>query len=193
MNLAQLPAEVWPLARWSALCAVLGGVGMLMACSGKISSSGAPEPEGPPLEAGPSADAALPDIVRDALPDELAADAAAPGDSSALRPKSGQAFCADDRDCESCDGNVCEVLACSAMTGAKSRACLRPCAGDPDCRNDELCLTDLLLRASCFPRCEWPFDCITGFDCVDRLGTGDYLCVPGEWAVKWGGALDAQN
>ena len=108
-------------------------------------------------------------------------------DANDTRTPSGRAFCDDDRDCVAleCGAAACDPLKCVAKLGARRKSCARLCGSHADCRADELCIADPTIDASCFPRCEWPADCITGFDCFDYFRTGDYLCVPAEWALGW--------
>jgi hypothetical protein len=87
--------------------------------------------------------------------------------------ETGTRFCEDTRECAG--------LECRTWSGSGVALCVRPCDTTGQCKEGELCLEAVALEPACVQRCEWPSDCLSGFDCFDWYRTGDYACVPALW------------
>jgi hypothetical protein len=80
----------------------------------------------------------------------------------------------------------CFGLDCYAPADLEAKVCVAACATDADCATNEVCLESADLKASCYPRCDTPFDCEYGFDCFDFANTQQMLvCFPTPWASLW--------
>jgi hypothetical protein len=86
-----------------------------------------------------------------------------------------------------CDNErYCFGLDCYAPADLEAKVCVAECATDADCPANEVCLESADLKASCYPRCDTPFDCEYGFDCFDFANTQQMLvCFPTPWASLW--------
>jgi hypothetical protein len=86
-----------------------------------------------------------------------------------------------------CDNELyCFGLDCYAPADLEAKVCVAACATDADCATNEVCLESADLSASCYPRCDTPFDCEYGFDCFDFANTQQLLvCFPTPWASLW--------
>jgi hypothetical protein len=88
---------------------------------------------------------------------------------------SGTLLCLDSRDCPG-------ELSCTAAVELMKLACLKACTTDDTCFPTQRCIGSQDVPASCFPTCEWPWDCSYQFDCVLPKNRTEYVCVPSQWA-----------
>ena len=106
-------------------------------------------------------------------------DAGAPSvDQTGRRIGSATRYCDNER--------YCFGLDCYAPADLEAKVCVAACTTDSDCAANEVCLESADLSASCYPRCDTPFDCEYGFDCFDFANTQQTLvCFPTPWASLW--------
>ena len=88
---------------------------------------------------------------------------------------SGTLLCLDSRDCPG-------ELSCTAAVELMKLACLKACTTDDACSSTQRCVGSADVPTSCFPTCEWPWDCSYEFDCVLPQSRTEYVCVPSRWA-----------